>query len=352
MNFKPLTIGDISIKLPLIQGGMGVGVSLSGLASAVSNEGGLGVLSAAHIGYKEPLFEKDAIKANLEAIASQIKIAKEKAKDKFIGINIMTASRRYDDYVLEAVKNKIDLIISGAGLPVNLPKLVEDSKTKIAPIVSSLKACNVLLGLWEKRYNASADLIVVEGPKAGGHLGFKYEYLENEAENFDTELEKIIEFKKGYEKKHNKKIPLVFAGGVFSAEDIKHYLDMGADGVQIASRFVATEECDAHINFKQAYVNSKKEDMVIVKSPVGMPGRALMNDFVKRTMIKKEPIEKCYTCLAKCDRDNIPFCITNALIKSVKGDVENGLIFAGANTYKIDKISTVKDIIKELFEID
>lgn len=347
MNFKPLVIGELIAKIPIIQGGMGVGVSLSSLASAVTLEGGIGVISTAQIGYDDPLFQVNPLQANLKALRHHIELAKEKALGGIIGVNIMTVTKKYEEYVFEAIKSKVDLIISGAGLPLNLPELVKNSKTKIAPIVSSLKATKVLLKMWDNRYKATADLIIVEGPKAGGHLGFKLDYLEDPTNNFDEELKSIIEFKEVYEKKYEKHIPVVFGGGVYTKEDINYYLSLGCNGVQIASRFVATVECDANINFKEAYVNCKEGDITIIKSPVGMPGRAILNDFVKRTLIENEKIVKCYDCLSHCDRVTIPYCITNSLINSVKGDVKNSLVFCGSNTYKIDKITTVKELFKE-----
>jgi NAD(P)H-dependent flavin oxidoreductase YrpB (nitropropane dioxygenase family) len=350
MNIKPLVIGDLVAKLPIIQGGMGVGVSLSGLAGAVAANGGIGIISAAQIGFNTPLFEKNPLKANLEALANHIRLAKERAKTGIIGVNIMTATKNYEDYVRCSVKNKVDLIISGAGLPIDLPKWVENSSTKIAPIVSSVKAAKVLLKMWETRHNKTADAVVVEGPRAGGHLGFKSEELENMEDtpyNFDKELNGIIEVVKSYGEKFGKHIPVIFGGGVATSDDMNHYLDLGCDGVQIASRFVATEECDAHENFKQAFVNATKEKVRIVKSPVGMPGRAIYNDFIKKTMEGNIKVKKCYSCLSHCDPMTTPYCITKALINSVKGDVENGLVFCGEGAYRIQEMSTVAKVLEE-----
>ncbi len=347
MGFKPFHIGNITIDLPVVQGGMGVGVSLSSLAGAVAAEGGLGVISCAHPGFLMPEFEANPLKANLEGLAHHVKLAKEKAKGGAIGVNIMTAMRHYEEYVKACVQNKVDVIFSGAGLPIGLPALTKNTATKIAPIVSSVKAAAVLLKMWDKRYNTTADALVVEGPKAGGHLGFKAEEVEQE-QDFDAELKGILSFVKTYEEKYNHAIPVIFGGGVFDKPDVEKYLDMGCDAVQIASRFVATHECDAHQNFKDAYVKAKKEDIVIVKSPVGLPGRALMNDFVRSTHLSKQPIGKCYNCIVTCDPKDTPYCITKALIASVKGDVDNGLVFCGANTYRIQEITTVKGLMGEL----
>ncbi|MDY4078195.1 MAG: nitronate monooxygenase family protein [Clostridium sp.] len=348
MNIKPLKIDDISVKVPILQGGMGVGVSLSGLASAVTNAGGIGVISSAQIGFREEGFEDNSFLCNIRAIKKEIAIAKEKCKNGILGINIMVASNNYADYVKAAIEAGIDIIISGAGLPTTLPKLVKGSKVKIAPIVSSLKAAKVILKLWDKHDNTTADMVVIEGPKAGGHLGFHADKLQVEQENFDDTVVSIIEEVKKYREKYSKDIPVIVAGGVFDGKDMAKYLKLGASGVQMATRFVATEECDASIEFKEAYVNAKKEDITIVKSPVGMPGRALLNPFVEKTKKENIKVEKCFNCLEPCNPANTPYCITKALINAVKGDVDNGLIFCGANVDKIDKITTVQEIFDEI----
>lgn len=347
MAFNPFKIGELTASVPIIQGGMGVGVSLSGLAGSVASEGGVGVISAAQVGYNTDGFESNALRANLNALGKHINLAKEKAKEGIIGVNIMCATQKYEEYVKCAVENKVDLIISGAGLPINLPELVEGSISKIAPIISSLKAAKVLLKTWEKRYKKTADLVVIEGPKAGGHLGFTKEEAEA-CNSMDNEIESILELVSEYEDKFNKKIPVVFGGGVFLKEDITHMLSLGLSGVQIGSRFVATEECDAHENFKNAYVKAKKEDIAIIKSPVGMPGRAIITDFIRSVMEKREDIKKCYGCIKSCDYRITPYCISKALINSVKGDIQNGLVFCGADTYKINEITTVKKLISDL----
>ncbi|MCR6514224.1 MAG: NAD(P)H-dependent flavin oxidoreductase [Clostridium chrysemydis] len=348
MEFKPLKIGNLIAKLPIIQGGMGVGVSLSSLASAVTNAGGIGIISSAQIGYKENDFEINPLEANLRALKEHIKIAKEKCNNGIIGANIMVATKNYAEYVKTAIDAKVDLIISGAGMPTQLPKLCKGSDVKIAPIVSSLKACKVILKLWDKHDDVAPDLVVVEGPKAGGHLGFKKDDLINHIENFDQTVVDIVNHVKEYEAKYNKEIPVVVAGGVYSGYDISKYLSLGASGVQMATRFVATHECDASIEFKNAYVESKKNDIGLVKSPVGMPGRAILNKFVDKTNLGNIKVQKCYNCLTPCNPADTPYCITQALINSVKGDLDNGLIFCGENAYKIKEIVSVKDLMLEL----
>ncbi len=349
MRMKPLVVGDLVAKIPIIQGGMGVGVSRYRLASSVAKEGGIGVISTAQIGYDEPGYSKNQIETNLKAIKKHIDKAREISPAGIIGVNIMVATKQFERYVKAACEAGADIIISGAGLPINLPKLVKGYMTKIAPIVSSLKGAQVILKLWDRKCQATADLIVVEGPRAGGHLGFTREQLDNIDDiNMDLELKNIIEYKKQYEEKYQKKIPVVFAGGIFSQDDIRHVLDLGCDGVQIASRFVVTEECDASQEFKDAYLNAKKEDIEIVNSPVGMPGRAIRTTFMEDVSRAKIPVKSCFKCLENCNPATIPYCITKALVSSVEGDTEGGLVFCSDNVHRLDKMTSVKEIFKEL----
>ncbi len=348
---KELRIGDMVAKLPIIQGGMGVGVSLSRLAGAVAKEGGVGVISTAQIGFEEKNFELDQAEANLAAIRRHIKRAKELAcGNGMVGVNIMVALKHYRDHVKAAVAAGADVIISGAGLPMDLPALVSEKvHTKIAPIVSSKRAANLILKMWSRKYDRTADFIVVEGPKAGGHLGFSNEQLcDMEHIDYDAEIKDIIDCTKTYEEKYHKHIPVIVAGGVFDHGDIEHMIGLGADGVQIASRFVATEECDASDAYKKAYIDASSSDVKIIQSPVGMPGRAIRNEFIKGLEKAKKPISKCYNCLEKCNPAKVPYCITKALIAAVKGDLENGLIFCGANVGRIDRITTVHELMREL----
>lgn len=350
MTFKPLVIDQLVAKVPIIQGGMGIGVSLANLAGAVGREGGIGILSTAQIGYQEPDFEKSPLRANMAAIKKQFDRAKELAQGGLIGFNIMAASFQYDRYVKRCVEVGADVIISGAGLPINLPELVAGSKTKIAPIVSSNKAAKVLLGTWKKRFDRTADFVVVEGPKAGGHLGFKADELKASIDRMDDELKAIIATVNKFGAEFGQEIPVVFAGGVYNKEDIQHYLDLGCGGVQMATRFVVTEECDAPESFKEAYLNAQEADITIIKSPVGMPGRAIKNDFTQRIQEERIPIEKCRNCLQlkHCDRKTIPYCISETLLNAVTKDPNHALIFAGANAYRLQEKTTVQKLFQEL----
>ncbi|MBN4069553.1 MAG: nitronate monooxygenase [Alkaliphilus sp.] len=345
MILKPLKVGKKTARIPIIQGGMGVGVSLSKLSAAVANEGGIGVISAVQMGFREHDFENNNDEANVRALRKEIKEARRLSPEGIIGVNILVAVNNFKEMVKAAVEEQADLIIAGAGLPTDLPALVKGSDTKIAPIVSSGKVAALITKVWKRRYNYVPDLVIVEGPEAGGHLGFSMEQIEmGKAPELTDIVEEVIETLQS----HEEIIPVIAAGGIFDGVDIVKYLKMGAAGVQIATRFVATHECDADIKFKEAYIDAKKEDIVLVKSPVGMPGRALRNDFVKRLEKGSIAIKKCSNCLKPCDASVSPYCISKALINAVVGDIDDGLIFVGSNAYKLDKIVSVKELMDEL----
>lgn len=357
---KKFIIRNKTADLPVIQGGMGVGISRSSLAGAVAAEGGVGIISTAQIGYDEEGFESNQAECNLRAIEKHIKKAKELAKGAgLVGVNIMVALKHYKEHVKASVKAGADVIICGAGLPTDLPGIVQEAveeagcKQKdipcLAPIVSSEKAARIMLKMWSKKYHRTADFLVIEGPKAGGHLGFSKEQLfDIEHLNYDNEIRKIIACKKEYEDLYQCKIPVAVAGGIYDKQDMEHAFSLGADAVQIASRFVATYECDASPEYKQAYLNARPEDIQIVQSPVGMPGRALRNKFIQNLEMTRQTIRKCYNCLEKCNPKEVPYCITKALIEAVKGDVDNGLIFCGANVGRIDRMMSVHELMEEL----
>jgi NAD(P)H-dependent flavin oxidoreductase YrpB (nitropropane dioxygenase family) len=340
---RELRIGDLCARIPVIQGGMGVGVSLSGLAGAVAAAGGIGVISTAQIGYREPDFDRHPIECNLRAIKREIDKARKLAKGGIIGVNIMVATKKYEEYVKAAVAAGVDLIISGAGLPMTLPEI--SGKCKIAPIVSSRKSLGVISKYWMKKYSRKPDLVVVEGPEAGGHLGFSKaeisEYTCDKTKNYDDEVRSIIELADELE------VPVVVAGGVYTRDDMEHYIDMGASGVQMATRFVTTKECDASDAYKQAYIDAKQEDIVIVKSPVGMPGRAIHNAFLDKVAAGERFMKGCRQCISTCNPATSPYCITEALVNAVKGNLDKGLIFCGSNAYRASKIETVADIMEE-----
>lgn len=346
-NEREFSIGKKQLKLPLIQGGMGIGISLGNLAGAVAKEGGAGTISAAQIGYREPDFYENPREANRRAIHKELKKAREIAPDGIIGFNIMVAMNDYEMYAREIVKAGADFIVSGAGLPVNLPAYVEGSEVAIAPIVSTEKSAHVILKYWDKKYKRTADFIVIEGPQAGGHLGFHPDQIaEFTPEKYEQEIKKIISVIRAYEEKYEKKIPVVLGGGICGKEEYDRAFTLGADGVQVATRFVTTEECDADIRYKEAYIRAKKEDIQIVKSPVGMPGRAIRNQFLERVEKEKRIApNRCLGCIHTCNPAQTPYCITQALIHAAKGEIEEALLFCGAHAYEAEKIETVKKVI-------
>ena len=340
----------LSLEIPIFQGGMGVGVSLGGLAGAVAAQGGAGTISTAQIGFQEPDFQINPLQANLRAIGKEVQKARELAKGRgAIGVNIMHVTQHYEEYVKEAVKQKVDFIVSGAGLPMDLPALTKGSPVKMIPVVSSLKAVSVICRRWLKKNQRLPDAVLVEGPQAGGHLGFRAEEVALlEKDIFQEEIRKIISYVRRLGKEQGCYIPVIVAGGIYDYKDFCEQFDLGADFVQLGTRFVTTKECDADEAYKQAYIKCKKEDIQIIKSPVGMPGRALENAFIKQSKEQRIPPQKCYNCISVCNPKEIPYCITNALIQAVKGDVENGLIFCGANAWKESQIRTVKEVINEV----
>lgn len=358
MHLSSLNIGNLTAKYPIIQGGMGVGISRSRLAGAVAAAGGIGILSTAQIGYDEPNWETSPIETNLAAIHKHVALARQiSCADGpcpgLVGVNIMVATKQYERYVLAACEAGVDVIISGAGLPLELPRLVAPyrEKTKIAPIVSSAKSANVILKMWHRKWNCVPDFLVIEGPEAGGHLGFSPDYLaEMDTHNYDEEIQAILAVTKEYAALYDTVIPVIVAGGIFDREDILHALSLGADGVQIATPFVVTEECDAHAAYKQAYLDAKEEDVVITISPVGMPGRAVNNAFLKQIKENPPAITRCFQCLERCNPAQTPYCISRALINAVKGNTDEGLIFCGSNVHRLTKMTTVKKLFQEWTE--
>lgn len=355
MALKSLRLGELEAKLPIIQGGMGIGISLGGLAGAVARSGGIGIISAAQIGFREPDFDRNPKAANLRAIKKEYDKARAIAPDGIIGFNLMVAMRHYEEYVKAAIDAGADIIISGAGLPMALPEFAGDADVKLAPIVSTERSAKVILKYWDKKYQRVPDLLIVEGPKAGGHLGFDQEQLEAfaEASVYEEEIKKIFAVVRSYEERCGKKIPVALAGEIDSAQAVQHAFSLGADAVQVATRFVTTEECDADIRYKQAYLDAKKEDIVIVKSPVGMPGRAIRNRMMERVMAgEKIPHSPCHGCLHRCSPSKISYCITDALIHAANGETEDALLFCGAGAYKAKTLETVENVMKELTSLD
>ncbi|MCK9444319.1 MAG: nitronate monooxygenase family protein [Tissierellaceae bacterium] len=349
MELPKLKIGNLTSKFPIIQGGMGVGISLSNLAGNVALNGGIGILSGVEIGFAEPDFYRNKKEANTRALKRHVERAREIAKGGIIGINIMAVLTDFEEIVKDAVREKIDIIFSGAGLPLSLPEFTKGTDTKVVPIVSSDRAAKIICKTWDRRYDTIPDAIVVEGPEAAGHLGFSREELEDPKVSLESIIGKVLDAVKPFEEKYRKKIPIIAAGGIMNGKDIAKFLKLGASGVQMGSRFAATEECDAADEFKESYIKAREEDIVLINSPVGLIGRAINNKFIEDTkMGLKKPIKCLVNCLKPCEPTEVPYCIANALINAQKGNLNSGFVFAGSNSYKIDGLMKVKDLIEQL----
>lgn len=348
MNYAPLKIGSLQASVPIIQGGMGIGISLSGLASAVANAGGIGIISGVQIGFREPDFREDPVKANLRAIESEIKKARALSPNGIIGMNFMSIDENYSKYVAKAVSCGIDLIISGAGLPLALPELTQGSKTCIAPIVSSVRACRLILQSWWKKHQRLPDAVVVEGPLAGGHLGFKLDDL-NAGTNQSLEeiVPEVCAYVNDFAQQHGTHIPVIAAGGIRSHADMQRFMELGASGVQIGTLFVATKECDACDAYKQVYVDASASDVRIIKSPTGFAARAVNTPFCQTAYSSGIPIQHCFRCMPKiCSPAVSPYCLSQALIDAVQDG--SGLVFCGARVGEIQHISTAAEVIAQL----
>lgn len=348
---KSFKIGDIDIKVPIVQGGMGVGISLSGLASAVANEGGVGVISCAGLGLIHSNLSKDYIKASILGLKEELRMAREKTKG-VIGVNIMVVLSNFKDMVKTSIAEKADIIFAGAGLPLDLPSfLTKDSKTKLVPIISSVRAFKILVEKWHANYGYLPDAVVVEGPKAGGHLGYKPNQIDNPNFSLEQVVPEVVAYAEFCKKEYNKEIPVIVAGGIYNGADIYDMEALGADAVQLGSKFVTTEECDASIDFKKTYINASQKDISIIASPVGMPGRAIEGEFTRLVAEgKKKPAGCPFHCIRSCDYTKSPYCIMLALYNASRGNLSKGYAFAGANAYLANKITSVKETMNSLIQ--
>lgn len=344
---KSFFIGNLEVKLPVIQGGMGVGVSLSGLASAVANEGGIGVISCAGLGLIYHKSPGDYLSKCISGLKEEIQKAREKSKG-IIGVNIMVALTNYADMVKTSIAEKVDVIFAGAGLPFDLPSfLTDDSKTKLVPIVSSSRAAKIICDKWKNNYGYLPDAIVVEGPKAGGHLGFKVNQLDDEQYSLEHLIPEVVSIADMY--KDEKNIPVIAAGGISSGKDILRFIEMGASGVQMGTIFVTTNECDASDTFKNVFVKATQEDIKIIQSPVGMPGRAINGEFIQSVENGNETPKSCpFHCIKTCDYNKSPYCIVQCLYQAARGNMKKGYAFTGINVHLSRKISSVKEVISNL----
>ena len=346
-----LRIGNLTVAVPIIQGGMGVGISLSGLAAAVANEGGVGVISSAGLGLLYKNYSGNLFEASIHGLKEEIRKAREKTKG-VIGVNVMVAMTNFVDMIKTSIAEKVDIIIAGAGLPLDLPSfLKKDSVTRLVPIVSSARAARIICEKWKANYDYLPDAVIVEGPKAGGHLGFREEQIGDASYALEKLVPEIVGELKSFEEKYNTRIPLIAAGGIYTGEDINNIMKLGASGVQMGTRFVTTDECDASSGFKQAYIDAAEKDIEIIKSPVGMPGRAILSGFIQKVKDgKKQPLSCPFKCIKTCDISKSPYCIIIALVNALKGNFENGFAFAGSNAFRATKIISVKEVFQSLIK--
>lgn len=346
-----LSLAGHTLSLPIAQGGMGVGVSLGRLAGHVAALGGLGTISTAVTGFQEPDFETDPDGANLQALKSHVQQALSLAKGAgVVAINAMVATRQYADSIRAAVESGVQAVISGAGLPMDLPGIVPEEKVALGPIVSSGRAASLICRAWDKRFRRAPDLVVVEGSQAGGHLGFSHDQMrEHTAPSLETIVKEVSDALAPFREKYKKAIPVFAAGGVWGREKMAGLRQAGADGVQLATPFIATEECDASQGFKDVILEARDKDVCIIPSPVGMPGRAVRTPLLQRLEKKKQlKPEKCISCLTPCNPKTAPYCISQALIRAVQGDRENGLFFCGGKVGQINKMTTVRQLMEQL----
>jgi nitronate monooxygenase len=350
-----LRIGNLRVKLPIVQGGMGVGVSLSGLASAVANEGGVGIISAVGIGMNEPNYRKNFKASNKIALRKEIRKARSKTNG-IIGVNLMLAITDFENLLEVALDEKVDVVIIGAGLPIKKPEtididLLENGITKFIPKVSSARAAKIIFQQWSEKYNRVPDAVIVEGPLAGGHLGFKMKEVNEPTISLSSIIEEIIPIIKIYELKFAKEIPVIAGGGIYTGQDVYDIMALGAKGVKMGTRFVTTKECDVSDKFKQVYLSSASRDITTIQSPVGLPGRVISNEFVKQIQAgNQKPVNCPWKCLKTCDYKKVQFCIADALFNAAKGNFSGGFAFAGTNAYRAEEIITVRETIDQIKE--
>ena len=361
MSFESLKIGKYVVEKPVVQGGMGVGISWDQLAGNVSKEGGLGVISAVGTGYymdkkfagklvaDRPLSEDNFYsKDGFEAIINN---ARKICGDKPLAANILYAINGYGDVVRNACELGIDIIITGAGLPTNMPEFTADyPDVALVPIVSSPKALKIICKRWQKRYNRLPDAVVVEGPKSGGHQGFTYEQCKLDENQLENIVAPVVE-----EAALWGNIPVIAAGGVWDKSDIEEMLSLGASGVQMGTRFIGTHECDAHENLKQVLLDAKEDDIELMSSPVGYPAQGVRTNLTELVEKREGPSIKCISnCVAPCNRGveakEVGFCIADRLSDAYEGNLETGLFFSGTNGYKLTELISVKELLNKLMQ--
>ncbi|MHC4551416.1 MAG: NAD(P)H-dependent flavin oxidoreductase [Planctomycetota bacterium] len=342
----PLKIGHLTIDPPIIQGGMGVRVSKANLAAAVANQGCAGIIASAGLGSYESTSNADFAELDREALRQEIRKTRQMSQG-VLGVNVMVALSDYEAVIGICVEEHVDMIISGAGLPMHLPAYTQGTDIQLVPVVSSLRTFKIIHRKWMKDYQRSPDAVIIEGTKAGGHLGYSEEQIQQDNPSLDETLADVL----SYTQKLPTPIPVIVAGGVYSGQDMAHYLKLGAAGVQMATRFVCTEECDADIKFKQAYLDATAEDITIIKSPVGLPGKVINNAFVEKIKSGQTMPFRCkYQCLRTCDPSVAPYCIAEVLAKASEGKMDESFAFAGSNAWRCDEIISVESLIQKIMQ--
>ena len=349
-SLPDLIIGDLRINPPIIQGGMGVRVSGSRLASAVSNEGALGVVASVGTGEEWPDRSLNYVTRSYVSLRDMLQQTKLLTPNP-IAVNIMCALTNYEDLVKAADQEEVAAIISGAGLPLKLPALVKHRSIKLIPIVSSGRAAELICRSWLRKHNRLPDALVVEGSLAGGHLGFSMDDVVTSHGSLESIVQDVLSVAARYTKEHDISIPVIAAGGVFNGRDMARFLNLGASGVQMGTRFVCTDECDASLQYKEAYLNCRKEDILVIRSPLKLPLRVIRNSFVDRILSGEKVKFSCpYRCLATCEPDKSPYCIAQALVNAYRGNMRAGFATCGANAYRVDHIVSVRELIQELVD--
>jgi len=359
MSFESLKIGKYTIPKPIVQGGMGVGISWDQLAGTVSQNGGLGVISAVGTGYyKNKEFSKKLVsdrplsEANFyskDGFTAIIKNARGICGEKPLAANILYAINDYGRVVRDACEAGINIIITGAGLPTNMPEFTEGyPDVALVPIVSSAKALKIICKRWKKRYDRIPDAVVVEGPKSGGHQGFTYEQCKMEENQLENIVAPVVE-----EASLWGDIPVIAAGGVWDKNDIEEMMSLGARAVQMGTRFIGTYECDAHANFKKVLLDSKKEDIQLMSSPVGYPAQGVVTNLTSLVQKREGPAIRCISnCVSPCNRGEeakvVGFCIADRLSDAYEGNLETGLFFSGTNGYRLHEIISVEELLTKL----
>lgn len=345
-KFKPLDLNGLLFPVPILQGAMGIGFSLHGLASQVAIQGGGGLIASTEIGFRESDYDKRPLDANLRALKNELVLAFDSVKGYPkrgpIGVNILASTKNYEAYVKAAINGGAEFLVSGGSLPLSLPSLVQGSNIKLIPVISSVRAAKILLKNWSKKYNRYPDAFILEGPGAGAHLGFKMGEVEEQRGAFYSAIGALKRELQMYPS-----IKLIVAGGIDTKEDCSKVLSCGADGIQMGSRFILTQECDISPSTKSAYLAAENRDITLLESPLGIPARVLRNDLVTALQNGERFQIDCDNCFSNCQGPEASFCIKNALLETAKGNTKDGLLYIGSKGGGRKRLDSVADVFTE-----